>query len=471
MMTIDAQLLVQCAAGEEGAWEALGHRFGRLVRLVALRVLDERRPGPSPLEESEPAVERFWSLLRRNEAGPLRISGGSRLDAYLAVLARQEAELFALDETPMARPLDLSRAEEQAGDMAQAPATRIAEVLDRLTPQASAMVRLRLRGLDAGEIATTMGKPQLTVVEGLDRVAGRLAQAQAATDADIAWRLLLDCASLAERVRVAVRTEDDAPFRRTRAFVEATWRRMRDLALVELKPRTPGPLQDPSGIAAFVDGTMRGAERTRAEGHLAVCQRSVDRVAMLVRDLRAGTVLRAADALVSETALAATCVATGRYALAVRLADAALPRDPGKAAVLRRLAQAGLQLDEDAGCHEASQVYSVLEIPRDDEAPVVAFEALVGGDATAAFRAIDEYAAKQTIGQRLRLLALASGTDLPRAQELAREVHALPSPDPGLKADATCVLALPQGRALPREVVVDRLRDAVTDAVRFVASR
>lgn len=470
-MSVDAQLLSQCVAGEEGAWEALGHRFGRLVRLVALRVLDERRPGASPLEESAPAVERFWAMLRRNAAGPLRLWSGSRLDAYLAVLARQEAELFALDETPMARPMDLSAPEDRLGEVGEIPAARIAEVLDRLTPQASAMIRLRQRGLDAGEIATTMGKPQLAVVEGLDRVAGRLAQVEAATDAELAWRLLLDCASLSERVRVALRTEDDAPFRRTRAFVEATWRRLRELALVELKPRMPGPLQDPSGIAAFVDGTMRGAERTRAEGHLAVCQRSVDRVAMLVRDLRAAAVLRVADGLTTEAALAAACLATGRHALGSRLADAALAQDNPKAAVLRRLAEAGLQLDADADRHEASQVYSVLTIPRDDEAPVVAFEALVGGDATAAFRAIDEYAAKQTIGQRLRLLALASGTDLPGAQELAREVHALPSPDPGLKDDATCVLALPAGRELPREVLVDRLRDAMTDAVRFVATR
>lgn len=470
-MSADGELLTRCVAGQEGAWQALDHRFGRLVRLVALRVLDERRPGPPPLEEAEPAVERLWALLRRNGAGPLRLWRGRRLDAYLAVLARQEAESFALDETPMARPVDLVRPNERGGELGDGPAGRIAEVLDRLTPQASAMVRLRQRGLDAGEIATTMGKPQLSVVEDLDRVAGRLARAQAATDADLAWRLRLDCAGFPERVRVALRTEDDGPFRRTRTMVEATWRRLRERALVELRPRVPGPLQDPANIAAFVDGSTRGAERTRAEGHLAVCQRSVDRVAMLVRDLRAAAVLRAAEPLGPEAALAAACAATGRYALAIRLADLAAARRSDRAAALRRLAQAGRQLNEDAARREASQVYSTFEIPRDDEAPVVAFEALVAGDATAALRAIDEYAARQTIGQRLRLLALASGTDLPRAQELARAIHGLPSPDPGLKADAICVLALPVGRELPREILVDRLRDAMADAVRFVTSR
>ena len=87
----------------------------------------------------------------------------------------------------------------------------------------------------------------------------------------------------------------------------------------------------------------------------------------------------------------------------------------------------------------------------------------------AAYRAVDDHAAKHTIGQRLRLLAAASGPDLPEARELAQKIAELASPDPGLRADATCVLALPEDRELPREVLVERLRDAMADAVRFVA--
>lgn len=235
--------------------------------------------------------------------------------------------------------------------------------------------------------------------------------------------------------------------------------------------RTPGPLEKPIGIAAFIDGSMKGAERTRAEGHLATCERCVDVVAMLVLDLRAAQLLRATSELHPYAALAAVCLATGRERAATTLASAAIEEDAEHAEPLRRLAAAALGMTDDHNRPDVSQVYAMRRrIPSDDEAHIDAIEALVSGDATAAYRAVDDYAAKHTIGQRLRLLAAASGPDLPEARELAQRIAELASPDPGLRADATCVMALPEDRELPREVLIDRLRDSMADAVRFLTA-
>ncbi len=200
------------------------------------------------------------------------------------------------------------------------------------------------------------------------------------------------------------------------------------------------------------------------------CRRSVDIVAMLVGDLRSAETLRPLAALESLSALASAFLTTGRYTGGGVLAEHAVEAEAPHGARLHRLALAAMRLGNDALRPESSQVYDRARIPRDDEAPIVAFEALVAGDATAAYRAIDEFAVKQTIGLRLRLLAGAAGTDLPEAKERAEKVCSAASPDPGLRGDAQCVLALPSGRELPREILVERLRDAMGDAVRFVGT-
>lgn len=468
----DADLAARCGANDDDAWTQLRARFERQMHLVTLRVLDERRSHPEILTEAKHASARVWAMLRRNEGGPLRVWEGSNLSAYLSVLARTEAEAFAMDETPIASPMKHApriTSDTRTEEVGEKPATRIAEVLDRLSPRASAMVRLRQRGLSLQHIAATLGQPQLAVSEDLARVAKRLAQAQSATDAEVVWRYLLNCEGLSERVRMALRTEEDGAFRRTRTVIEATWKKMRERALVELKVRTPGPLEKPIGIAAFIDGSMKGAERTRAEGHLATCERCVDVVAMLVLDLRAAQLLRATSELHPYAALAAVCLATGRERAATTLASAAIEEEAEHAEPLRRLAVAALGMTDDHNRPDVSQVYAMRRrIPSDDEAHIDAIEALVSGDATAAYRAVDDYAAKHTIGQRLRLLAAASGPDLPEARELAQRIAELASPDPGLRADATCVMALPEDRELPREVLIDRLRDSMADAVRFL---
>jgi hypothetical protein len=106
-------------------------------------------------------------------------------------------------------------------------------------------------------------------------------------------------------------------------------------------------------------------------------------------------------------------------------------------------------------------------MPDDDEAPLIAFEALVHSDPHAAWSAIDDHMAKQTLGARLRLLAAASGQDL----ELARSLASKPTVDPGHAVDGRAVLALPKGRPLPREMLVERLRALLPEAVRFVLTR
>lgn len=107
----------------------------------------------------------------------------------------------------------------------------------------------------------------------------------------------------------------------------------------------------------------------------------------------------------------------------------------------------------------------------DEDAPLVALEALAASDPHAAWRAIDDETAKQTLGARLRLLAAAGGWDLDAAASLAEAALAQPSLDPGHALDARAVLALGRGRSLPREVLIERLRALLPTAVRFLVTR
>ncbi|MCZ7685143.1 MAG: hypothetical protein M5U28_42780 [Sandaracinaceae bacterium] len=276
-----------------------------------------------------------------------------------------------------------------------------------------------------------------------------------------------------ERVAQALRTEDDADYRAVRSLVEKTWRAVGERALGRPAPREVSCLDDRS-MAGFVDGTLRGPGRARAEGHVATCPRCIDEAAALVLDLRAVSVLRDAAELDPAAAVAAACVATTRFAAAERLSTRALERSPGSRVVagVRRLAQAG-QLLEGGRRRSEAQTSQVVptHVPDDDEAPLVAFEALVLSDVHAAWRAIDDHMAKHPVGARLRLLTAAAGQDLEAAQALAAIAQAQPSVDPGRARDARAVAALPKGRALPREILVEHLRALLPEAVRFVLTR
>lgn len=471
----DEAVVRGCIDGDGDAWSAFRGRFQHDVETIVIRVLDERRVGALDLREVPSIVDHCFRALGRNDAGPLRLWNGGRLRPYLATVVRQEAEEHAMEDTPLQplvahpptpAPLTVDRRS------VSEPALRVREVITKLPPRATAMLRLRLRGLRMGEIAATLGQPVIALQEDLGLLAERLAGAQG-DGSTAAWRILLDCATTEERVQTALRTEDDERFREVREVATASWHHVREDALVARLPRTPGPLQDATGVASFVDGSWRGAERTRAEGHLSTCGRSVDIVAMLTLDLRALEIRRAAHGG-RYASIAASCIATGRFSAGRVLAQAADNEEQTEVAkLLGRMANVGSSLEEGTSRRQSqgSRVFSMAALPTDVEAPVAAFEALVAGDPIAAERAIDDHVAKQTIGQRLRLLALAVDPDRTDAQGAAQAITEAPSPDPGLRRDAETILALPNNRGLPRECLAERLRDALPDGVRFLVSR
>jgi hypothetical protein len=71
----------------------------------------------------------------------------------------------------------------------------------------------------------------------------------------------------------------------------------------------------------------------------------------------------------------------------------------------------------------------------------------------------------------LRLLALAAGVDVAQARALAEGLRGRAHADPGLVDDVTAVLALPAGKALPREILAERLRDVLPEVVRLTLAR
>lgn len=470
----DATVVDGCLQEDPDAWEALRARWGTLLYATIVRATDAPRAAEL---DHEALLELVWEHLGADGAAALRQwTGECQLRSYLAIVGRHlalvhaevstsPATLVAALPTPSGLFLDDLLAIE--------PARRVAETLEKLPPNIDALVRLRLRGLSRDDVAATLGMSPATVLANLERVARRLGELDAGeAGSGATWRALLDAATVEERVAQALRTEDDADFRAARALVEKTWRAVGERALGRPAPRDVSCLDDRS-VAGFVDGTLRGPGRARAEGHVATCPRCIDEAAALVLDLRAVSVLREAAELGEAAAVAAACVATTRFAAAERLSTRALERSPGSRVVagVRRLAQAGQLLE--GGRRREQQTSQVVptHVPDDDEAPLVAFEALVLSDVHAAWRAIDDHMAKHPVGARLRLLAAAAGQDLEAAQALAAAALAQPSVDPGRARDARAVAALPKGRALPREILVEHLRALLPEAVRFVLAR
>lgn len=475
----DAMLVAGCSAGDEDAWRSLDERHGPLLLAVVTRVLDERRTGD--LTEVPILVTRVHEHLKRNQAGPLRTwTSGSSLRPYLAAIARQVASEHLQNETPIGNlitPLP-TPAEVLLDDLVGVePAQKMTAALGRLSPQVMAVLRLRLRGLTVDDIAAALGSAQQSVLGHLEHTAERVAQVQGGDEEAVraSWRLLLDCASPRDRVGLALRTIDDAEFRKVRSMAEATWRAVRERAFALPQPRATLCL-DLLAAASFVDGSLRGANRARSEGHVATCRRCTDLVATLVMDLRCVDVLRIASHLPRAVAVAAALIATTRFVAGQQMAsEAARYADPRAKEVLR-VAHAGIKLQsrrsDAAPPPEPSQVAPRQgAIPSDEEAPLVALEALAAGDPNQAFRAIDDHVAKEALGARLRLLAAAAGRDLEDAGDQARALLDKGTSDPALRVDAMTVMALPAERALPRETLVERLRAAIPDVLRQVITR
>jgi len=454
-------------AGDGAAWSALISRHGAFVRAVAARLLD-------PEADLEAVVDAAWEELRRPD-GPLAgWAGACQLRSALGVTARHATLRHAASVTnpgaaiaPAPTPSGLYLEDLAVSE----PSARVEEILAKLPPNVVALVRLRLRGLSRGDMAATLGLNPTVALANLERVAARLAQDGEPELSARCYRALLDAADMPERVELALRTEQDPDARRVRARVEKTWRAVGERLLSRLTPRTGGCLAD-LALAGFVDGSLRGAARARAEGHVATCARCIDEAAALVLDLRVQAPLREAEGRSETVAVAAACVSTGRFRAAERVTAAARLRgtDGGAIAAIERLAQAGQLLDGERATRGRGSQVVATRVPVEDEAPLVAFESLAQGDARGAARAIDDRMARQSLGARLRLLAAATG-DLEHARQLAEALLDAPRMDPGRTLDARAVLALPPGRALPHEIVVDRLRDVLPEAVRFVLAR
>jgi hypothetical protein len=461
-----------CLRGDGESWLSLMARHGLLLEAVVLRVLDERRPGH--VDEAGSVVDRVVDHLRRDGGAALRAwDASASLRHYLAVVARHVAEGHVQDATPTIDLMgSLSAPVGFSGEPSDTrPARELSAALERFSPQVAAVVRLRLRGVDRQGIAATLGTPRRNVLTILERVAVRLGemheeQDEAATDT---WRVLLDCASVLDRMHLALRTESDPEFQSLRAAIHSAWRGLRERSLTQLLPRTPSCL-DEATIAAFADGSMRGAGRAKAEGHIATCGRCVDTTARLTMDLRVQAALREASGHHRDVALAAACLYTGRYLAAQLLSERAMVLGAERAALLARVARIGRALsgDEEARTSfEPSQVRAT-GVPSDDEAPLSAFEALFKGNPHAAARAIDDQVAKQNLGTRLRLLAAAAGHDTAFAYRLATEVVAWKRADPDLRDEAEAIRALPPKQLFPRETLLERLDDLIPELVRFL---
>lgn len=474
----DEQIVDGCVRGDGDAFTALFDRYGALIEVAMLRESD----GPSEGAPYDPAARlaAVGAHLRRHEAAALRAWSAREcsLRAYLCSLARSvarrqakatpaRAQLVAFFPTPAA--LHVQDVE------AAAHAIRVHELLDRLPPTLVALARLRLRGMDRAAIAGSVGQGQAMVVQNLEKIAMRLAELEKDPAlARDAYRIVLGAADASERARAALRTEDEGAFREARNVIEATWRAVGQRVLGRIAVKS-GLCLDERAVAGFVDGTMRGQQRARSEGHVGSCTRCVDEVATLAADLRTVPVLRDAQGLPASLAIAAACLSSTRFEAARRIAEQIKSDDDRTERAARdveRLAIAGSFLEGGRTRSRESSGMVMRGLPSDDEAPLVAFEALVVADAHTAYRAIDEHTARRrAVAGRLRLVAAAAGEDASGARRIAEGVLQGPRVDPGAIDDAESVLAMPDARALPREIVIERLRDVLPEVVRAAVAR
>ncbi len=475
----DASVLADCLRGDDAALTALLDRHGLLAELALARGLEGAADASRALAERHVALRR---VLSRNGGATLAdfASASCSLRAYLAVVARgvtRDADPLAgpfAPAPPIAPMLSESRADD-AGRTAERLG-RVAELLERQPPDVSALVRLRAHGVERTHASALLGSVDATVRPVLSRLASRLSEADVGHEdaAAAGWRMVLDAASYEERVEIALLTEREpagtpSSLRTARAGVEVTFRALGRRILSEKGQPSPQCL-DAQGIAGFVDGTMRGGARARVEGHVLACSLCLDEVAALALDVRALEAIRHAASGDIRLGLVGALLASGRYTLAAKLrATDPLPGGSARFDLVERIAHAARSLESGlpSQVREASGVM-MRGLPSDDEAPIVAFEALALDDPSGAYRALDETTARSSIGVRLQMLAAAAAGELAVARSLADEART--SVDPGAVADAESLLALPDGATLPREIVLERLRDAVPALVRAALS-
>lgn len=464
----DQKLVAALRRGEADAFERLVERHRRAIRAVTVRVVDDRRGGT--LEEVPACVDVSCRMLAEGLLETYEQTSTFR--CFLASFIRSKLTTYLQDVTPPAThiaalPSTASIFLDEV--LAEEPAIRAGGVVDRMQPNMGGFLRLRLRGLDREDIGRCLGLPAETVRGHLERLGERLGELddEEPAYAETAWRMVLDAAPIDERVATARRTLRDARFRQKRSVVESTFRALRSRELLKLHPKSAECL-DEEGTAAFVDGSSRGPDRTRAEGHIGTCPRCIDAVAALTMDIRTIGALRPVIDWDADFAVAAACIATGSYRAGERLLEAT-GRTDGRTRALTRLARIGQSLVDgvQAIVSEPSRVVPT-NVPSDADAPLVALEALINDDTHTADRAIDDELARGTLGARLRLVSLAADHRSTGGRGLAEELLGKSPSDPGLVADARATLSLPAGNALPREIVVERVRDMIPATLKYL---
>lgn len=459
-----------CLRGDDEAFAALLGRHGPLAEL-AIR----RESGAGTVEDPDP-LEAFGTFLRAEGELPLRSWSPAQasLRAFLSALARRStrssragtrvALLVPRAATPVALDLGAIRDEEATLELARAAK----ESLARHPPNVEALVRLRLRGLEVAAIAALVGATPAQVESSLARVAARLGAIapERATDDELVWRGLLCVLGPEERVRLALRTERDVTLAARRARVEAAFRQLEGAALASEPPPHAADL-GVVGIAGFVDGTMRGAARARAESQVISSPRALDEVAALAMDLRAQPLARESSWLDRPTLVAAMALASGLIDAGAELAERA-GEGPHRlvATALSRIGRAARLLTSGAAPSRDRSGLVVRDVPADDEVALVAFESLALGDPAGALRAIDDSGAHAPVAARLRMLAASACGDAELARSWAEGIREGYDLDPGAAQDAGCVLGLEPGETLPRESLVERLRSVLPDLVR-----
>jgi len=448
----DAALLEGVAAGDPDAVKALIERHGALAQLGLLRA------------RSNPSTAGLDGLLEgRLLAAPDVLEGFAGGAGLRTVLAA-----WLLRQGRTGEPRRAASAEQAPGALVAAAR----EALGRQPPNAVAMARAKLGGLGCSEVAALLGASEAQVRSALERLAARLAAALAAAGLDeetgrVGLRWVLDVAGPVERLAASRRSERDPAFAEGRGWLEAVAAALRDA------PRPPAETgcPDPTAIAGYVDGTMRGAGRARIEAHLTACAACLDEAGALFADLQALPVAREAQAFDRGAQVAAMGLARGDFEAATSLADDIAARRDGRAHALAtdlaRLGRACRGLLGGGIEREASGLVS-RELPSDDEAALVAFEALAIDEPATALRALAAARTQAPAATRLGLLAAAALGDTARARPWAEDVLGGYDLDPGALVDAACVRALDEGEALPRPLVVERLRALVPDLVREV---
>lgn len=487
----DEALVTASLEGDAEALASLVERHGLLAELVAVRELDETPRDPDRWLTG--VLEQRRTLLADFSVK------ASTLKAFLGVVVRRavrsEARAEARPEqtgrerrralvAPLpvppplqAKPLQQITAAPTTATLAQA----CRDALMRQPPNVISVTRLGLHGLSRSHIAALLGSSEAQAVSTLERVAARLGavaveqigpgeQIGELDDATLAFRVLLDASPPSERVRFARRTESERALGKYRAAIDGAFRLLRT-DLLRPAPRGPHCL-DPAAIAGYVDGTMRGAVRARAEAHVSGCTSCIDEIAALSCDRRSLPLVREAQSADRSAQLAAMALGVALFDPGTLLADTVASRRENKSARLcadlARLGRACRVLEGSTAHDRETSGLVQRDVPSDDEAPLVAFEALALGDSGTAFRAIDEAHTPAPVAARVRVLAAAAGGDAPQGHAWARAVKDGYDVDPGAVEDAECVLALGDGEALPREIVTERLRALVPDLVRVV---